>query len=183
MDTDGPPRNRPLSQQEFFDIYLLASSKETAYFSKMKNLIQRNRWRMTTPFESKLGVPVLESIEKAVLNCSHVVYLITKEDCERKDANHTMTIEMAFQSLKDNGLGGRIIPVFCCDMSFVPLKLRSLTGVNIRSEELEERLRKTIDVSIREDREEEYRSVSELSTQANDDEPLPLISSSMATGQ
>ncbi|XP_030834361.1 uncharacterized protein LOC115918441 [Strongylocentrotus purpuratus] len=133
----------------------------------MKKLIQKNGWKMTTPFESKLGEPVLKSIEKDVSNSSHVVYLITKEDGENENVNHTMTIEMAFQSLTDKGLGGRVIPVFCCDISFVSPKLRSLTGANIHDEALEGRLSRSIDVNIRKKREEEYRSVSEPSQGAS----------------
>ena len=160
METVGPSRNTPLPPKEFYDIYLLSSSKKAPDFLKMKKLIQKNGWKMTTPFESKLGEPVLESIEKDVSNSSHVVYLITKEDGENENVNHTMTIEMAFQSLTDKGLGGRVIPVFCCDTSFVSPKLRSLTGANIHDEALEGRLRKSIDMNIRKKREEEHHSVS-----------------------
>eukprot|EP00057_Strongylocentrotus_purpuratus_P004411 XP_003728642.1 PREDICTED: uncharacterized protein LOC100892377 [Strongylocentrotus purpuratus] len=137
----------------------------------MKNLIHGNGWKMTTPFDSKLGEPVLKSIEKDVSNSSHVVYLITKEDGEHENVNHTMTIEMAFQSLTDKGLGGRVIPVFCCDTSFVSPKLRSLTGANIHDEALEERLRKSIDMNIRKEREEEYRSGSEPLQGASSSQP------------
>eukprot|EP00057_Strongylocentrotus_purpuratus_P005331 XP_003730717.1 PREDICTED: uncharacterized protein LOC100891968 [Strongylocentrotus purpuratus] len=162
METVNPSRSTPLhvTQKEFYDIYLLSSSKKTTYFRKMEKLIQRNGWKMTSPFDGKLGVPILKSIEKDVSNCSHVVYLITKEDRENENVDITMTIEMALKSVTGKDLGGRVIPVFCCDMSFVPLKLRTLTGVNIRDKALEERLRKSIDLNIRKEREEEYSSVS-----------------------
>ncbi|XP_030834362.1 uncharacterized protein LOC100891758 [Strongylocentrotus purpuratus] len=159
METVGLS-STPLPQKVFYDIYLLSSSKKTSYFLKMKNLIQRNEWKMTSPFDSKLGEPVLKSIEKDLSNCSHVVYLITEEDCVKENVDITMTIEIALKSVTHKGLGGRVIPVFCCDISIVPPLLSRLTGENIDDEALEGRLSRSIDVDIRKKREKEYRSVS-----------------------
>eukprot|EP00057_Strongylocentrotus_purpuratus_P018133 XP_011672607.1 PREDICTED: uncharacterized protein LOC100891758 [Strongylocentrotus purpuratus] len=161
METVGLS-STPLPQKVFYDIYLLSSSKKTSYFLKMKNLIQRNEWKMTSPFDSKLGEPVLKSIEKDLSNCSHVVYLITEEDCVKENVDITMTIEIALKSVTHKGLGGRVIPVFCCDISIVPPLLSRLTGENIDDEALEGRLSRSIDVDIRKKREKEYRSVSVL---------------------
>nr|XP_054756980.1 uncharacterized protein LOC129263083 [Lytechinus pictus] len=185
METDGPSANSALSQEQFYDIYLYASSKDTQYFLTMKQLIHRIGWKMTSCFDLELGEPVMGSIEKALLKCSHVVCLITRDDCNHEvNVERTMTIEMTFQSLKDKGLSRSLIPIYCgVPESSLPLSLRALRGVSIEDHDLEKLLRNSIDVSIRKKREEEFRNVSELSTHTDANDPLPLISSSEATFQ
>ncbi|XP_063956665.1 uncharacterized protein LOC135154451 [Lytechinus pictus] len=155
---DDPSSNTALSQNEFYDIYLWASSKDTDYFRKMKDCIHSNRWKMTSCFDHKLGELVTQSIENALLKCSHMVCLITKDDCKTDNLQQLMTIEMAIQSLPrttGKGLEGRVIPIRCdVPESFLTPKLKALTGASIKDRDLEERLRKSINTNIRMEREE-----------------------------
>nr|XP_054757836.1 uncharacterized protein LOC129263945 [Lytechinus pictus] len=153
-----PSTNTALSRHEFYDIYLWASSKDTDYFRKMKDCIHSNRWKMTSCFDHKLGELVTQSIENALLKCSHMVCLITKDDCKTDNLQQLMTIEMAIQSLPrttGKGLEGRVIPIRCDvpESSLTP-KLKALTGASIDDRDLEERLRKSINTNIRMEREE-----------------------------
>ncbi|XP_063957391.1 uncharacterized protein LOC135154585 [Lytechinus pictus] len=159
-----PSTNTALSRHGFYDIYLWASSKNTDHFRKMKDCIHSNGWKMTSCFDQKLGELETQSIENDLLKCSHMVCLITKDDCKTNNIKQLMTIEMAIQSLPSTtgkGLAGRVIPIRCdVPESSLPSQLKALTGASIDDRDLEERLRKSINTNIRREREEKVKNVS-----------------------
>lgn len=148
-----------MGDQTFYDIYLVSTLEQTPQVDKIKDMCRKNGWEFTTPF-GKLGELPMQSRQKAVETSSHVVLAITKDDCLMQNVKDSMTIEMAFESVKNGEIGGRVIPIRCCDRDFLPLLLRSLVGISIDDDDLEARMKITIDKGIRREREAQCRSMS-----------------------
>ncbi|XP_030848519.1 uncharacterized protein LOC100893246 [Strongylocentrotus purpuratus] len=172
--TSGSSQGQP----KFHDIYL-KFSQDTDDVHKVKDIIRRNGWTMVTAADSRLGVPKMASIEDALKTCSHVVLIITKEDCEKNDPYQTMMMGMAFQSTVGGSLNGRVISIRCCEESHLPLSLQSLENACINDHSLEDKLKRTIDVSIRKNK--ERSSVGTSSTLPTGVSIAPPVSSDLST--
>lgn len=139
--------------QTFHDIYLVYTSKPLLpHVDKIKEMCQSNGWKFTTPYDGKADVRLMQSVEEAILTCSYVVLLITEDDCSIKSGKYNMPVEMAF-SVESGKIGGKVIPIRCCDKDSLPLQLGCLVGSTIDDDDLEERMIKTIDKEIRKKRE------------------------------
>eukprot|EP00057_Strongylocentrotus_purpuratus_P005363 XP_003730789.1 PREDICTED: uncharacterized protein LOC100891602 [Strongylocentrotus purpuratus] len=165
-------------QPKFYDIYL-KFSQETVHVHKVKDIIRRNGWTMMTANDCRLGVPKMTSIEDALKTCSHVVLILTKEDCEKNDPYQTMTMGMAFQSTVGGSLNGRVISIRCCEERHLPSPLQSLENACINDPYLEDKLKRTIDVSISKGK--KGSTVGTSSTLPTEGSIAPLVTSDLGT--
>ncbi|XP_063957316.1 uncharacterized protein LOC129263084 isoform X2 [Lytechinus pictus] len=157
------------------NIYL-EFSQETNHVCKVKDIISRNNWTLVTAADAVLGVPKMISIEDALEACSHVVLIITKEDCDTDDLYQTMTTHMALHPRVDGGnWKGRVIVIRCCDETHLPRHLRVLNNAHIDDSNLEERLRKAIRGQAGK-KGESSSDVGTNSTQPMDESPRILMS-------
>ncbi|XP_041466468.1 uncharacterized protein LOC121416994 isoform X2 [Lytechinus variegatus] len=157
------------------NIYL-EFSQETNHVRKVKDIISRNNWTLMTAADAMLGVPKMTSIEDALKACSHVVLIITKEDCEKDDLYQTMTTYMALHPRVDGGnWKGRVIVIRCCDERYLPHYLQVLNNTHVDDSNLEERLRKAIrGQAVKKG--ESSSDVGTNSTQPMDESPRILMS-------